>query len=211
MKKVIRLTESDLMRIVKRVIKETDDLSYNESKGKTEIVQGYGKDPYQYKRVMEFKNDWKDQYGFGGNRWVYYVARKGSSPKWIKVEDQKAIKEINRLYFIHSDNTSNMDTYGDKSKIDQHGGSPQEPEGPLKAAAEIFPCLEQQQIKRGGKKIAHDKIAIFEIGDWRYSVEYWSGKGIWMVKRNSKNPSSSDYPKLYKSCTEINFDEKISK
>lgn len=67
MRKIIRLTESDLINIVKQVLSEQPIKAPGPiSAPGTEIIQGIGRDPYEYKRER-------------GN----YYARKKGSKKWI--------------------------------------------------------------------------------------------------------------------------------
>jgi hypothetical protein len=199
MTRIIRLTESDLTRIVRRVINEKQE-------GPDEIVQGYGKDPYQYKRIFDRDPKYADQWGFNDVRPIYYTARKGTNPKWTKAVDPKVIKEIIRLYFVDEAGAGI-----DKGPV----GIPKfSPNAALKAAAEKFPCLEQQQIKRGGKKIAKDDFCMFYIGTWKYVLENSATKG-WYVRR-SPYPEISEFSadrvanlSMFYSCKEINFDDKI--
>ena len=192
MTRIIRLTESDLTRIVRRVINEKQE-------GPDEIVQGYGKDPYQYKRIFDRDPKYADQWGFNDVKDIYYTARKGTNPKWVKVVDPKVEKEIIRLYFID-------ETGPGKEEIIGIPKNP--PNAPVKAAAEKFPCLEQQQIKRGGKKFVKDDFCMFHIGPFAYVVEEKGGGG-WQVARSyiSKWELQPTHT-FYKSCKEINFDDK---
>ena len=64
MKKIIKLTESDLINIVKQVLSEQ---SGPINAPGSEIIQGVGKDPYEYKKERG-----------------YYFTRKKGSNKWIK-------------------------------------------------------------------------------------------------------------------------------
>ena len=64
MNKIIKLTESDLINIVKQVLSEQ---SGPISAPGSEIIQGVGKDPYEYKKERG-----------------YYFTRKKGSNKWIK-------------------------------------------------------------------------------------------------------------------------------
>ena len=64
MSKIIKLTESDLINIVKQVLSEQ---SGPINAPGSEIIQGVGKDPYEYKRERG-----------------YYFTRKKGSNKWIK-------------------------------------------------------------------------------------------------------------------------------
>lgn len=83
MKKVIKLKESDLENIVKSLIHEKDfSKSYqlNES-----VVQGRGKDPYQYKK----------------ENGKYFVARKGKNVKWILLKNQKMIDVVSKKFSVH--------------------------------------------------------------------------------------------------------------
>ena len=64
MNKIIKLTESDLINIVKQVLSEQ---SGPINAPGSEIIQGVGKDPYEYKRERG-----------------YYFTRKKGSNKWIK-------------------------------------------------------------------------------------------------------------------------------
>ena len=64
MNKIIKLTESDLINIVKQVLSEQ---SGPINAPKSEIIQGVGKDPYEYKKERG-----------------YYFTRKKGSNKWIK-------------------------------------------------------------------------------------------------------------------------------
>ena len=68
MSKIIRLTESDLINIVKQVLSEQPPIKAPGpiSAPGTEIIQGIGKDPYEYKRERG-----------------YYFTRKKGSKKWI--------------------------------------------------------------------------------------------------------------------------------
>ena len=205
MTRIIRLTESDLTRIVRRVINEKQE-------GPDEIVQGYGKDPYQYKRIFDRDPKYADQWGFNDVRPIYYTARKGTNPKWTKAVDPNVIKEIIRLYFIDDTGDSSVNITGKKTYKDYI--IPKDPNAPLKAAAEKFPCLEQQQIKRGGKKIAKDDLAMFYIGPWKYVIEDSVTKG-WYVRR-SPYPEISEFNadrvanlSIFYSCEQINFDDKI--
>ena len=84
MKKIIRLTEQDLILIVKRVIGESYiDKSNKLIKENSAIVkQGSGGDPWQYKKE--------------GNN--YYAAKKGSNPNWILAKGKAKIA-IERYIF----------------------------------------------------------------------------------------------------------------
>jgi hypothetical protein len=211
MKRIIRLTESDLTRIVKRVLKENGTPWSG-----TKIVQGYGNDPWQYKVVKE-----KDATPLTGSAELgFYVAKKGSNPKWTKITDEKTIEEIKRLHFTNlfdaNVSTRNRNLYADegpergKSRIDK-----------LKFAAEKFPCLEREQIKTGGKKITTGDSVIFEINDFMYDVRNdlsgWSVKRMpktgtrkWMDCENRSGMTDNRVKgcfKSYKSCSEINFNE----
>ena len=64
MNKIIKLTESDLINIVKQVLSEQ---SGPINAPGSEIIQGVGKDPYEYKKERG-----------------YYFTRKKGSNKWIK-------------------------------------------------------------------------------------------------------------------------------
>jgi len=103
MKKVVRLTEADLVNIVKRVISEqsnpnveNDTLTSNSSLSdllpsvnpkfdypkNLFIIQGLGMDPFQYKQE--------------GNN--YYYAKKGNNPKWIIAKNKNAINAIKKKF-----------------------------------------------------------------------------------------------------------------
>jgi len=73
MKRIIKLTESDLKRIIKRVINESNDGN---------IIQGFGNDPYQYR---SYNN-------------LYFFAKKGPNPKWIQSKTQKGIDAIKQKF-----------------------------------------------------------------------------------------------------------------
>ena len=66
MKKVIRLTESDLVRIVKRVISEQKI---------TDIRKGEGSDPYEY--------------GIEQGSCITFFTRKKGTQQWVKPDDDK--------------------------------------------------------------------------------------------------------------------------
>jgi len=75
MKRFVRLTESDLTKLIKTVIEESTN---------DKIVQGLGKDPYQYR-----------QYGNS-----FYYAKKGKNPKWVIAKDLNAINAIKKKFFM---------------------------------------------------------------------------------------------------------------
>jgi len=61
MKKIIRLTESDLTRIIKRVINESNQLNEGEEElKKMEELISQGLDPLKAYYISQIKNGWKD-------------------------------------------------------------------------------------------------------------------------------------------------------
>ena len=61
MKKIIRLTESDLTRIIKRVINESNQLNEGEEElKKMEDLISQGLDPLKAYYISQIKNGWKD-------------------------------------------------------------------------------------------------------------------------------------------------------
>ena len=188
MKKVIKLTESDLTRIVKRVIEEQVGTETQEK-----IVQGYGNDPYQYKSTM------KQLPGMGQYEPVFYVSKKGSNPKWTKVAGNAA-DQVRKLYFPNIVDTSsqkrsefgNVSIVGDESRVDK-----------LKIAADKFPCLEREQVKRKGTKKTNGNFVTFEIGNFKYMVDK-DLKG-WYIQRYPLKSLATDYSqhKQFRTCDEF--------
>ena len=64
MTKIIRLTESELVNLVKKVLSEQPITAPG-----VDIIQGVGNDPYEYKKENK----------------VYFTRKKGSN-KWIKTD-----------------------------------------------------------------------------------------------------------------------------
>jgi len=207
MKKIIRLTESDLMRIVKRVINE----EMTKVDDKTFTSQGYGKDPYQYKAVIVPTNSQIPNTPQVTIR--YYVARKGSNPKWIKITNKTAMEQIRAQQFPSlGDATMNKvnlgrsedgalvttDSNGRTTKGITRGDT-------IKAFADIFPCVEQS-MKPTDKKRFWGESLTFQIDGMIYSVDKRPGMtpSGWILKGHDMNadPLNPKF-KYYKNCDEF--------
>lgn len=99
MKKIIRLTESDLTRIIKRVINESNQLNEGEEElKKMEELISQGLDPLKAYYISQIKNGWKDFLVVDG-------------PKAIVVSDLQNI-----LTTLFDDPESFLNFYAGKSK-----------------------------------------------------------------------------------------------
>lgn len=212
MKKIVRLTESDLIRIVKRVIKEDQDVWAD---NKTLISQGYGKDPYQYKAVS---HDILSPWGTKSHvEYDYYVAKKGPNPKWNKVTDKKAIDTIKNSQFPgqatdkgHSGGLETHDINRDTGKLEKvtltSRGDRQ------RAFANIFPCVERA-MKPTDKKEFGSEFVSYIIDGIHYTVNRTEDtKSGWeIVASDPKEDMLHQKHIRYKSCEEFNNRNKTKK
>ena len=191
MKKIVRLTESDLIRIVKRVIKE----EMTQVNDKTWTSQGYGKDPYQYKATLvRGTGNW----GTATYSPEFYVAKKGPNPKWIKITDENAKQKISTQQFPNLDYKTHGETENSVYKSVTRGDA-------AKAFAEIFPCVEQS-MKPTDKKEFRGEGLVYIIDGITYSVEKNpSSKLGWEIKAQDPkySPLESARYKTYKTCEEF--------
>lgn len=104
MSKIIRLTESDLINIVKQVLSEQPPIKAPGpiSAPGTEIIQGIGKDPYEYKRERG-----------------YYFTRKKGSKKWILTRGNVAKAIATKIFKVKPQSNNKKKIKKDNSNVNK--------------------------------------------------------------------------------------------
>ena len=196
MKKIIRLTESDLTRLVKRIISE----EITKLDDKTYTSQGYGKDPYQYKAILVGQ---KDQWGGIGPTTVdYYVARKGSNPRWTKVTDVKAKNQIMSQQFPSlANNTQDRGNSENTIKSTSRGDE-------IIAFSKFFPCVEKS-LKPTDRKMYAGESLIYIIDGISYGIrKNPNSPSGWSISGTDPKNALSSKLRTYNTCDEFNRRQK---